>query len=410
MEIQERKLSEIIPYENNPRHNDEAVDKVAASLQEFGWQQPIVVDTEGIVIAGHTRLRAAQKLGMESAPVIVAEDLTEEQTKAYRLADNKTAEFSGWDFDLLNAEIFSIDQIDMSQFGFDMAAFTDSVLEAEEDDFDVASDKEEPKVQNGEIWKLGGHRLMCGDSTEEKEVEKLMDGLKADMVITDPPYGVEYTGGIKIENGKIKSNEKEQVKNDDLNYKGLFDFLKRTFENIKLCSEEKAALYIFYAHSRSREFLNAFDEAGLKRRSIIIWHKISGGFGDFMAQYMNAYEPCIYGSNGESVNWYGPNNEKTVWEMAKEKKCDLHPTMKPVELMARAIRNSSKSGDVVMDLFGGSGTTLIACEQLKRKCYMMEMDPHYCDVIIERWEQLTGRKAERDGSESNVEKKDPGSL
>ena len=158
-------------------------------------------------------------------------------------------------------------------------------------------------------------------------------------------------------------------------------------------AKEKSAVYVFYAHSKSREFLNAFHDAGLKRRSVIIWHKTSGGFGDFMAQYMNAYEPCIYGSNGEAVNWYGATNEKTVWDMDKEKKCDLHPTMKPIELVGRAIKNSSKKDDVVLDCFGGSGSTLIACEQLNRKCYMCELDPHYCDVIIQRWENSTGEKA-----------------
>lgn len=213
------------------------------------------------------------------------------------------------------------------------------------------------------------------------------------MVLTDPPYGVAYTGGSTIENGKIKSNGKKQIKNDSLDYKNLYLFLYDVFSNLKASTNPKSAFYIFYAHSRSREFLNAFYDAGLKQRSIIIWHKTSGGFGDFMAQYMNAYEPCIYGSNGDSVNWYGATNEKTVWDMDKEKKCDLHPTMKPVELMARAIKNSSRKGDSVLDVFGGSGSTLIACEQLGRRCYMMELDEHYVDVIIERWEKFTGRKA-----------------
>lgn len=221
-----------------------------------------------------------------------------------------------------------------------------------------------------------------------------MNGAKADMVFTDPPYGVAYTGGAKIENGSIKSNGKKRIKNDDLDYTNLYNFLLSIFQNIKSHTSEKTPIYVFYAHSRTREFLNAFYDSGLKQRSVIIWHKTSGGFGDFMAQYMNAYEPCIYGSNGESVNWYGPTNEKTVWDMDKEKKCDLHPTMKPVELVARAIKNSSLKNDLVLDCFGGSGSTLIACEQTGRTCYMVELDPHYCDVIIQRWENLTGKKAE----------------
>lgn len=220
-----------------------------------------------------------------------------------------------------------------------------------------------------------------------------MQGESADLILTDPPYGVAYTGGMKIESGKIKSNGKKQIKNDALDYDNLYQFLYDVFVNIKISAKEKAAIYIFYAHSRSREFLNAFFDAGLKQRSIIIWHKTSGGFGDFMAQYMNAYEPCIYGSNGDSVNWYGPTNEKTVWDMDKEAKCDLHPTMKPLELMGRAIKNSSKPNDLVLDLFGGSGSTMIACEQLGRRCFMCELDPHYCDVIIDRWEKFTGKTA-----------------
>lgn len=217
-----------------------------------------------------------------------------------------------------------------------------------------------------------------------------MDGLKADMIFTDPPYGVAYTGGFKIDDGRIKSNGKKQIKNDALNYEELFDFLLSAFKNIKDFSKEKAPCYIFFTHSRTREFLNSFSKAGLKQRSIIIWHKIHGGFGDFMAQYMNAYEPCIYGSNGETVEWYGPSNEKTIWEIEKENKCDLHPTMKPVELVARAIRNSSREDEIVLDLFGGSGTTLIACEQLNRKSYTCELDPRYVDVIIRRYINFKG--------------------
>lgn len=239
----------------------------------------------------------------------------------------------------------------------------------------------------------GGHRLICGDSTDSAVIDKLMDGEKADMVFTDPPYGVAYTGGMRIEDGKIQSNNKKQIKNDALDYENLYSFLLEAFINLREHTKERAAFYIFYAHSRSREFLNAFHDAELKQRSVLIWHKTSGGFGDFMAQYMNAYEPCIYGSNGEAVNWYGPTNEKTVWDMDKEKKCDLHPTMKPIELVSRAIRNSSKQGQSVLDLFGGSGSTLIACEQLNRKCFTCELDPRYVDVIINRWEQFTGQKA-----------------
>ena len=233
---------------------------------------------------------------------------------------------------------------------------------------------------------IHSHRLMCGDSTKLEDVEKLMNGNKADMVFTDPPYGVSYEGGLN-------EKKKQQIKNDNVTGNNLYNFLLEVFTNAKKYTNDKSAFYVFYATKTTKEFINAFLDSGLKQRSIIAWYKKGGGFGDFMAQYMNAYEPCIYGSNGDSVNWYGASNEKTVWEINKEKVCDLHPTMKPIEVVSRAINNSSKKEDSVLDLFGGSGSTLIACEQLNRKCYMMELDPKYVDVIIQRWENFTGEKA-----------------
>ena len=395
MEIIYKKVSELKPYENNPRINDEAVQYVRNSIEQFGFKVPIIIDKNNVVIAGHTRLKAAKEIGMKDVPCIVADDLTDEQVKAFRLADNKVSEKSMWDYSKLDEELAEIIDIDMREFDFDISVddvFQEEENEVIEDNFEAEPPKE-PKAKLGDIYQLGNHRLMCGDSTKEEDVAKLMNGVKADMVFTDPPYGVSYTGGMKIENGKIESNGKKQIKNDALDYQNLYKFLYDVFINLKNNTIPKSAFYIFYAHSRTREFLNAFYDAGLKQRSIIIWHKTSGGFGDFMAQYMNAYEPCIYGSNGESVNWYGATNEKTVWDMDKEKKCDLHPTMKPIEVVARAINNSSKKDEKVLDLFGGSGSTLIACEQLNRNCFMMELDPKYVDVIIQRWEQFTGKKA-----------------
>ena len=224
-----------------------------------------------------------------------------------------------------------------------------------------------------------------------------MNGVKADMVFTDPPYGVSYEGGLN-------EKKKQQIKNDSITGNNLYYFLYDVFVNAKLSTKEKSAIYVFYATKTTKEFINAFIDSGLKQRSIIAWYKQGGGFGDFMAHYMNAYEPCIYGSNGESVNWYGASNEKTIWEMDKEKKCDLHPTMKPIKLVSRAIKNSSKQDDSVLDLFGGSGSTLIACEQTNRKCYMMELDPHYISVIIERYINFTGNDVYRinpDGTKTN---------
>ena len=378
-------------YDKNARaHKKKDIEAIRASIREFGFNDPIGIwSDENLIVEGHGRQIAAIEEGLTEVPCIRLDHLSDEQRRAYALAHNKTAELSEWNFGVLDVELAGIREIDMTALGFE--PIPEPEPEVVEDEIPEES---ETRCKPGDLWKLGDHRLICGDSTDVAVIDRLMDGVKADMVFTDPPYGVAYTGGMKIENGKIESNGKKQIKNDSLDYEGLYQLLYKAFINLKRFSREKAPLYIFYAHSRSREFLNAFADAGLKQRSIIIWHKTSGGFGDFMAQYMNAYEPCIYGSNGNAVDWYGASNEKTVWDMDKEKKCDLHPTMKPIELVARAIRNSSKKDDSVLDLFGGSGSTLIACEQLNRKCFMCELDPHFVDVIIARWENLTGEKAD----------------
>ena len=390
-------LKAIKPYKKNPRKNDKAVEFVANSIRQFGFRNPIIIDENYEIVCGHTRWKAAKVIGLESVPCIMADDLNEDQIRAFRLADNKTAEMADWDFDLLEMEFNDIDPelFDMSDFGFFQDDETEdkAPTEVTEDDFDETT-VTEAVCKRGQVWKLGEHRLMCGDSTSAEDVVRLMNGEKADMVFTDPPYGVNYAGGVTIENGKIKSNDRETIKNDALGYHDLYSFLSDVFSNLRTFTKVKTPFYVFYAHSRTREFLNAFHDEGLKQRSIIIWHKIGEGYGDFMAQYMNAYEPCIYGSNGDSVNWYGPTNEKTVWEIEKADKNDLHPTMKPVALCGRAIQNSSLKNDIVLDVFGGSGSTLIACEQLDRRCFMMELDLHYCDVIIRRWEDFTGQKAE----------------
>lgn len=391
-EIEHLLIDELIPYENNARtHDKNQIEKLKNSLKEFGFINPVIIDENNMILVGHGRIMGAKELEIKTVPCIRIKYLTEDQKKAYILADNKLSDMAGWDLDLLNEELESI-ELDMSLFGFDDIDFLIELEDEEIIEDEVPEVSEEPKAKLGDIYQLGNHRLMCGDSTSADDVNKLMNGVKADMVFTDPPYGVSYTGGMKIENGKIESNGKKQIKNDALDDKNLYKFLYNVFLNLKNNTMLKSAFYVFYAHSKTREFLNAFYDAGLNQRSIIIWYKTSGGFGDFMAQYMNAYEPCIYGSNGKSVNWYGPTNEKTIWEIDKEKKCDLHPTMKPIEVVARAINNSSKINNIILDLFGGSGTTLIACEQLNRKCCMMELDPKYVDVIIQRWENFTGKK------------------
>ena len=373
-------------------HNDRNKKLIKKSLEECGAGRSIVVDNDGEIIGGNGIYEAwgnrpVKVIETDGSELVVVKrtDLSTDDEKRKKLAvmDNTASDTAEMDVKLV-IDDFGIDTA--TELGLDVPDV--EVGENQEVVEDEVPEQVETRCKRGDIWKLGEHRLMCGDSTVVADVEKLMDGQKADMVFTDPPYGVSYEGGLN-------EKKKNQIKNDSLRGNALYDMLFSAFSNIKLSTKEMAGIYIFYATKTTREFVNALYESGLKQRSIIAWHKTGGGFGDFMAHYMNAYEPCIYASNGESVNWYGASDEKTVWEIDKEKRCDLHPTMKPIAVVSRAIKNSSKENDSVLDLFGGSGSTLIACEQLNRKCFMMELDEHYCDVIIQRWENLTGKKAER---------------
>lgn len=386
-------LNKLVPNpKNNNKHPKEQIERLAKIIDFQGQRQPIVVSNRsGFIVKGHGRLEAIKKLGWEKCAVDYQDYESEAQEYADMIADNQIATWAEFDTQMVLDELPNLD-IDTDMLG--MMELPE--IEAEESEVveDEVPEQVETRCKRGDIWKLGEHRLMCGDSTCITDVEKLMDGQKADMVFTDPPYGVSYEGGLN-------EKKKKQIKNDALTGNDLYNMLYGAFTNIKLATKEKSGIYIFYAIKTTREFINALFDAGLKQRGIIAWHKLGGGFGDYMAHYMNAYEPCIYASNGESVNWYGASNEKTLWEIEKEKSCDLHPTMKPIAVVSRAVQNSSKNGDGVLDLFGGSGSTLIACEQLNRKCYMMELDEHYCDVIIQRWENLTGKKAERIENENN---------
>ena len=386
LKIEYLPIKALKPYEKNTRkHQKKDVDNIAKSIEKYGMCDAIGIwGEDNIIVEGHGRMMACKQLGMNEVPCVRLDHLTDEQRREYAIAHNATAELSEWDLDILPDELA---ELDLGDFDFDFG------IEDEEEETEIVEDEApevdedaEPIAKLGDIWQLGRHRLMCGDSTDKATVGLLMNGNKADMVFTDPPYGVSYEGGLN-------EKKKQQIKNDSITGNDLYYFLCDVFANAKLNTKDKSAIYVFYATKTTKEFINAFIDSGLKQRGIIAWYKQGGGFGDFMAHYMNAYEPCIYGSNGESVNWYGASNEKTVWEINKEKKCDLHPTMKPIEVVARAIRNSSAKGNTVLDLFGGSGSTLIACEQLDRTCYMMELDPKYCDVIIKRWETLTGEKA-----------------
>lgn len=415
MQIEIRSIKDIRPYEHNPRSNDGAVDAVAASIKEFGWQQPIVVDKDGVIIAGHTRYKAAKKLGLKEVPVVVAENLTEEQVRAYRLADNKTGELAEWDFSALEEELAGIGKLDMSQFGFEDVSNSgvETVSDIEEDNY-IVELPDEPKAKLGDVYSLGSHRLMCGDSTCLSDVEKLMDGILADLVVTDPPYNMGYEGA-----GNSKNRKAKRILNDKMPEAEFRDFLTSVYGNYFCCMKDGASIYVFYKEMGTGVFITSMADAGLTYKQELVWVKnqlVLGG-----SKYQSMYEPFLLGCKGKKIaTWNGKRKERSVIEsvdlmdeealretiislldcipsdVVRENKQlvnDLHPTMKPVRLIGKLILNSSNKGDAVLDLFAGSGTTLIASEQLKRSAYLMELDPRYVDVIIDRWEKLTGGKA-----------------
>lgn len=391
MQVQSMKISEVKPYPNNPRNNDDGVEAVANSIKEFGWQQPIVVDKDNVIIVGHTRYKAAKKLGMDKVPVVVASNLSDEQVRAYRLADNKTGELTDWDMGLLDDELADIADIDMSDFGFDLDLDDDEV-EVQEDDFD---DKipEEPKSKLGQIYQLGRHRLMCGDSTNPEMVKKLVGGVQCDLLLTDPPYNVDYSSKAYGKDKSSKTRKNNQIANDKMTPDEFYKFLLSVFQNAKDNLKDGASFYIWFSDLTTVEFNNAANEAELLVKETLIWEKNNIVLG--RQDYQHNHEPCLYGwVKGGSHSWYSDRKQTTVMHFDKPQRSDLHPTMKPVALFDYQIKNSTKSGDVVLDLFGGSGTTIMACEQDGRNAYVMEYDPKYVDVIIKRWEDFTGKKAE----------------
>ena len=494
MNIVEKNIKELKEYENNPRNNDGAVEAVAESIKQFGFKVPIIIDKDGVIIAGHTRKKAAEMLGLKKVPCIVADDLTPEQIKAFRLADNKTAELAEWDFSKLETELAELDNIefDMSAFGFDLSDFGfEEEKEVIEDEAPDVDEENEPITKLGDIWQLGNHRLMCGDSTDKATVEKLMNGNKADLVFTDPPYGMK--------------KEADGVLNDNLNYDDLLEFNKKwiplTFEALK----DNGSWYCWGIDEPLMDIYSNILKPMQKQnkitfRNLITWDKGSaqGQLSPNCRMYPTADEKCLFvmcGVQGFNTNtdnyfdgWesvrfyleteakkakigakeikeicgvgmYGHWFTKSQWQLLTEEHylkiqdyCKAngieafkreyeevkreyeevkreyyatrayfdnthdnmnnvwhfgrtsgeereltggHATPKQIALCSRAIKSSSRGGEIVLDLFGGSGSTLIACEQLDRTCYMMELDPKYCDVIIKRWETLTGEKAVR---------------
>ena len=377
MTIQMIQITEIKPYENNPRKNDDAVDEVANSIKAFGFKNPIIVDKDMVIIAGHTRLKAAQKLGLTMVPVIVASDLNEDQANALRLADNKTAEIAKWDKKKLEEELKQINWeilgIDMTDVGFD-DIFASEFQEVVDDDFDEGQYlSAEPYSHQGDIYLLDDNRVMCGDSTNPEQVKLLMNGKLADMVFTDPPYNVNYEG-----------SDGQSIQNDDMDDTEFKEFLTLVFKNLIDSIKEGAPTYVCHADSEGLNFRSAFKEAGFKLAQCLIWVKNSFTMG--RQDYQWQHEPILYGWKPGAGHYFVDDRSlSTIWEYDKPKKNDLHPTMKPLELVGRAINNSSLVGQLVLDLFGGSGSTLIASYKAKRNCYSMELDEKYVDVIVKRY-------------------------
>lgn len=399
MKIIEKTVDKLIPYINNARtHNDEQVTQIASSIKEFGFNNPILLDGENGVIAGHGRLLAAKKLGLKKVPCIELSHLSEAQKKAYILADNKIALNSDWDNELLNIELGELDADLRSLAGFSDEELSEIVIEeptTNNEKADEIPEEVEPKCKLGQIWQLGEHRLMCGDSTDGGAVALLMDEDRADLWLTDPPYNVALGIGESVEEAKKRRRRTDglTIMNDKMPDQDFLNFLVNCFSAAKEVMKNGASFYIWHAYSEGLNFRQALKNIELTVRQTLIWNKNTISLG--RQDYQWKHEPCLYGwKEGAAHNWYSDRKQSTVIDFNKPTKSELHPTMKPVGLFEYLIINSSKKGDIVLDNFGGSGTTLIACEQMGRKARLMELDPHYCDVIIQRWEDLTGKKAE----------------
>jgi DNA modification methylase len=402
MKVELIEIGRVIPYARNPRRNENAIAKVAASIKEYGFRQPIVVDEEMVIIAGHTRLQAAQSLELKKVPVHIADGLTQAQIKAYRLADNRTHEDAEWDEELLAIELGELDGLgfELDLTGFDAVELEEllgnAAIDGLTDDDEVPEAPEVAVSKEGDIWLLGDHRLICGDSTKAKTMKTLMGDELADMVFTDPPYNVDYGQTMK-DNLRGK---KRKIKNDNLGNEFEQFLTDACTEMVKVC---KGALYICMSSSELHTLHSAFITAGGKWSTFIIWAKNTFTMG--RADYQRQYEPILYGwPAGNKHFWCGDRSQSDVWNYNKPKVNDLHPTMKPVELVCRAVENSSKTKDIVLDSFGGSGTTLIACEKLKRQARLIELDPIFCDVIVKRWEEFTGNNAILSGGKKTFAK------
>ena len=405
LKIGYKQVSEIIPYVRNSRtHSEDQITQVASSIKEFGFTNPILIDGNNGIIAGHGRLLAAKKLGLDSVPTIDLSHLSSAQQKAYVIADNQLALNAGWDAELLSLEVQELDELgfDLTLMGFDdseLAAFLHpEQVDGLTDDDAVPVVPEKPATVLGDIWTLGNHKVMCGDSTSVDSVERLMGGHKTDMIFTDPPYGMSYGGGRAAgssEKGdKLKAHG--MILGDDLRGDGLIEMIAESISSATLSSKEGSALYVCFPWRTYSEFESALTGIGLKVAACIVWDKKSIGLGN--SNYRPQHEFIFYIKGGA---WHGDKAQSDIWSMSRGATAAyVHPTQKPVELIEKAIENSSKTGDLVHDCFGGSGSTLIACEKTNRNAYLMELDPKYVDVIIQRWQEYTGKEALHENGQS----------
>ncbi len=419
MKIVDKPIEWLRPYENNPRNNEQAVEAVANSIKEFGFKVPIVATIDGEIVNGHTRFKAAKFLKLKTVPVLIADDLTEEQIKAFRLADNKTGELADWDVELLYSELDELTGFDMTMFGFEDIDFSLDDFEEDEKETGEEADidsEEKPKVEYGDIFQLGRHRLMCGDSTSAEDMARLIDGAVIDLYVTDPPYNVAYQGG---------TDEAMTIMNDSMDDVSFRQFLRDAFAVANNHLKPGGAFYIWHADSEGLNFRAAVKETGWLLKQSIIWVKNAIVLG--RQDYQWKHEPCLYGWKDGASHYFVDNrslatvieeDEENLKEMTKSElisyiktmqdtspttvfyedkpvRNDIHPTMKPLKLIARCVLNSSKKGDKILDSFNGGGSTLMVCERSERIGYAMELDPVYVERTIKRWEEETGLTAEK---------------
>lgn len=419
VKIVDKPIEWLRPYENNPRNNEQAVEAVTNSIKEFGFKVPIVATIDGEIVNGHTRFKAAKFLKLKTVPVLIADDLTEEQIKAFRLADNKTGELADWDVELLYGELDELTGFDMTMFGFEDIDFSLDDFEEDEketgEEVDIDSE-EKPKVEYGDIFQLGRHRLMCGDSTSAEDMAQLIDGAVIDLYVTDPPYNVAYQGG---------TDEAMTIMNDSMDDVSFRQFLRDAFAVANNHLKPGGAFYIWHADSEGLNFRAAVKETGWLLKQSIIWVKNAIVLG--RQDYQWKHEPCLYGWKDGASHYFVDNrslatvieeDEENLKEMTKSElisyiktmqdtspttvfyedkpvRNDIHPTMKPLKLIARCVLNSSKKGDKILDSFNGGGSTLMVCERSERIGYAMELDPVYVERTIKRWEEETGLTAEK---------------